>query len=130
MPRRAVVVFADRADWRPLRLLKPGFRHCFTALSGEGAWVIYEPMLHRTQVTVHVAAGEVDLARWYRDQGLAVVESAVAEPVRRVLPVRPYTCVEAVKRVLGLRAPWTFTPWQLYRLLQEKAIDTGNKIGI
>jgi hypothetical protein len=29
----------------------------------------------------------------------------------------PLTCVTVVKRVLGIHAPWVWSPWQLYRHL-------------
>ena len=36
---------------------------------------------------------------------------------KRPAPLMVFTCVEAVKRVLGLHRRLVFTPWQLYRHL-------------
>jgi hypothetical protein len=38
----------------------------------------------------------------------------------RLAPVRPFTCVEAVKRLIGIHAPWTLTPWQLFGHLTDE----------
>jgi hypothetical protein len=58
--------------------------------------------------------------RFYRQRGHRVIATTLMIPPRVLAPIRPFTCVEAVKRVLGLRAPWVFTPWQLYcHLLQH-----------
>jgi hypothetical protein len=59
----------------------------------------------------------VALGEWYRRQGLRVIETSVRAAPLRVAPLRPLTCVEAVKRVLGIHARSINTPWQLYRHL-------------
>jgi hypothetical protein len=120
--RGALVVFGGHADLWWLRLLKPGFRHCFVALAGAGGWVVVDPLSHRTCVAHIPISAELDLAGWYAAHGLTVVAAKVFSSSRRVSPIRPYSCVESVKRILGIQAGWVLTPWQLYRYL--------NKIGI
>ena len=117
---RALVVFAGHADLWWLRLLKPGFRHCFVALGDGRIWVSIEPLSHCTEVVVTPVHGPFDLAAHYRAQGLTVVETVVRNVPSTPMPWRPFTCVEGVKRVLGLRAPWVWTPWDLYRCLTEE----------
>jgi hypothetical protein len=57
---------------------------------------------------------------------MRVVETRIRPAPRRPAPLRPYTCVEAVKRILGLHAPWVITPWQLYGLLRKQpAVEIG-----
>lgn len=36
------------------------------------------------------------------------------------MPLRLYSCVESVKHILGIRAGFVLTPWQLYRHLNKK----------
>jgi hypothetical protein len=120
---RALVVFSGRADLAWLRLLRPGFRHCFVALGATGGWVCVNPLAHRTVVSVLPVEAGFDLAGWYRGRGLTVVETRIACPPRRQAPWRPYSCVEAVKRILGLRAPWVLTPWQLFRKIRDEGIN-------
>jgi hypothetical protein len=116
---RALVVFCGHADLWWLRLLRPGFRHCFVALQGGYGWVVVDPLSHRTCVARIPAGPEFDLAGWSRAHGMMVVETRVATTDKKVAPVRPYSCVESVKRILGIQAGFVLTPWQLFRYLNK-----------
>ena len=113
--RRAVVVFHGHGvrGWR--RLLRPGFRHCFAAMEEGGYWILFDPQEGRPELRV-LAGSDFDLAAFYRESGYDAVETTVRE-AGFVLPVLPATCVAAVKRIIGLRAPLVLTPRQLYRRL-------------
>lgn len=72
------------------------------------------------QPVLEVIAGEdFDLINHYRQQhGFTVV--SVDAPRREALsPFMFATCVGAAKRMLGIRAPWVLTPYQLYRYLRS-----------
>lgn len=114
-----LVVFADATDLWWLRLLRPGFRHCFVALASPGGWVIIDPMSHVTSVAHFPLIEEFDLAAWYRLHGLKVVPVKKNTTDKRVAPFLPHSCVECVKRILGIRALCVLTPWQLYRYLNK-----------
>ncbi|MBI3443836.1 MAG: hypothetical protein HY055_00325 [Magnetospirillum sp.] len=116
MPR-ALVVFSGKAELAWLRLLRRGFRHCFVVVETQAGWLCLNPLAHRTALDLWPLALEFDVAGWLRDQGLIVVEARLIQPPRRQAPVSLYSCVEAVKRVLGIHAAWVVTPWQLYRYL-------------
>ena len=121
----ALVVFADDCgSMRWLRLLRRGFRHCFVAVDDGGRWVICDPLSHQTDLTIVSGLNAGDLAAWYRGHGPLVVETVVRAAPPRPAPIRPFTCVEAVKRILGIHAPSVVTPWQLYRLLTDDAKGT------
>lgn len=117
---RAAVVFSDHTEMWWLRALKPGFRHCFVALAGERGWVVIDPLAHYTEVAPLDVPAECDLAAWYRSAGLIAIDTIPRLPPRTLAPVRLHSCVETVKRVLGLHAPLVMTPWQLYRYLLEQ----------
>lgn len=117
---RAVVVFSGSTDLWWLRLLKPGFRHCSVALAGEGGWVVIDPLSHYTEIAPLALPADYDLAGWYRDAGFDAVEIVPNLPPPVPAPWRPYSCVEATKRILGLRAPRVVTPWQLHQFLVTK----------
>jgi hypothetical protein len=62
-----------------------------------------------------------DLAAEYRRLALDVIEvMPAAVPLRRA-PLGLFTCVETAKRLLGVRARWVLTPWQLRRWLLAAA---------
>ncbi|WP_404383582.1 hypothetical protein [Caenispirillum salinarum] len=126
----ALVVFSGDTDIRWLRLLRPGFRHCFAVVRADGAWVVVDPLSHYTALRVVPELAGWDPARWFRARGLTVQPARVREPVRRLAPWRPYTCVEAVKRILGVRLPGVFTPWQLYRALGGTKTECSPKENI
>ncbi len=124
-PRQALVIFSDRIDLAWLRVLKPGFRHCFAILeSGRGRpgaapdWVIYNPLSHCTEIAIVRELESQILVSHYRNQDLLVLQTGISQPIKRPVPWRPFTCVEALKRALGLRAARVFTPWQLYKFLK------------
>ena len=113
----ALVVFVDECGLKCLQRLRRGYRHCFVAVRSGSSWVICDPLSHRTDLTIIGDFSARQLADWYRSHGLRVVQTRVLPAPLRPAPMRPYTCVEAVKRVLGMHAPWILTPWQLYRRL-------------
>ncbi|MGB1547865.1 MAG: hypothetical protein ACPHIA_04970 [Alphaproteobacteria bacterium] len=124
-----LVVFSDQTDLPWLHILKRGYRHCFLAIFQGSRWLIYDPLVHRTEIAALDLPSDFNLADWYQQHGLRVVATeTLPAPVMpspfafwAYLPLRPFTCVEAVKRVLGIRAAGVFTPWQLYRYLHQFA---------
>lgn len=114
---RALVVFGSRGDVTWLRWLRPGFRHCFVALDDGAAWLTVDPLLHRLEVRASGLPSDFDLASAYRQMDLAVLEMAPHPVPLRRAPLGLFTCVETAKRLLGIRAPWVITPWQLYRFI-------------
>ena len=118
------MVFTGSSDLKRLRWLRRGFRHCFVAVSTASGWVIYDPLSQQTDLGIVHGFSADELAGWYLNSGMRVIETRVRAAPCRPAPLRPYTCVEAVKRVLGLHAPWVVTPWQLYWLLcRQPPID-------
>jgi len=126
---RALVVFSGHTDLYWLRLLRPGFRHCFVLIESGGeadllcpsgmGWILYNPLSNATQIALWSSYDEHTIRAWLVLQGHTVVETYVRPLTARVLPWRPFTCVEAVKRALGLYAHGIFTPWQLYKLIKD-----------
>lgn len=117
--RTALVVFSGRADLKWLGILKPGFRHCFAVLEVRGRWIVYDPLSHRTEIDILDGVTLNDLIHAYRVRGLRVVSVVVPPSGLSPQPLGFYSCVEAVKRVLGIRAPGVITPWNLYKFLKK-----------
>jgi hypothetical protein len=119
--QKAWVVFSGETDWPWLRFLRRGFRHCFLVMNDGEGWISMDPLLNRTEVQVyrHLPA-DFDLPRWLMGRGYVVMPAEMEYAQEKPAPLMLFTCVEAVKRVLGLHAQFVLTPWQLYRHLQKK----------
>ena len=115
---KAWVVFSGQADMIWLKILKPGFRHCAVLLNDGRNWITIDPLSNYTDVTVHHVPLEFDLPLWMRDRGYKVLPAPMCRTLRPA-PFSVYSCVEAVKRVLGIHKRLIITPWQLYRYLQK-----------
>ncbi|NQV83446.1 MAG: hypothetical protein HQ494_06450 [Rhodospirillales bacterium] len=117
--RLALVLFSGEADMKWLRILKPGFRHCFTAIESGPRWIIYNPLSHQTEIIVIEPDDFFRLVDGYKKQGLRMVSWVTKSAPLNPAPWAPYTCVEAIKRVLGIHAYRVATPWNLYNFLKK-----------
>ena len=115
--QKAWVVFCGEAELWWLRLLRPGFRHCFVVLNDGVHWITIDPLSPHMEVVVQPVASGFDLIGWLKERGHAVATAPVRRDQLRQAPWAPFTCVEAAKRVLGLHDRRVVTPWQLYRRL-------------
>ncbi len=136
VPSRALVAFVGRTRLRWLGWLRPGFRHCFVVIEADGGCIVCDPMVNRLLIG-GLGAVTLDMVRRYCwQQGYTVLDARIDESGEGASLLRPFTCVEFVKRALSLRAPGVFTPWQLFRVLRARAtaadsgLDEGPKIGL
>jgi hypothetical protein len=113
------LAFGGEADQPWLRLLRPGFRHCFAALGDEAGWTVLEPLSGRLLVARLPVPAGFHLPEFYRRAGLAVLGPfAPAEPRQHRLPsLAPLTCVGVCRALLGPDAPFALTPYGLFRAL-------------
>jgi len=114
----AWVAFGEGRGLWWLKWLKPGFRHCFVVLGDAHRWVVIDPGSCFTDVAALDRAQNPDLPARLCAMGLTLARAPIRRDLTRPAPWRPFTCVEAVKRILGLTAPAALTPWGLYRHLQ------------
>jgi hypothetical protein len=119
----ALVVFRDHTEVACLRWLKRGFRHCAVVVRVGGEWVMIDSLLNSICVVKFASEPASRLAGRYRQAGCIVVETTIGAAPARLAPPLPFTCVEAVKRVLGIQAWTVLTPYQLYRHLRVLARD-------
>ena len=78
-------------------------------------WLACEPLKDRIELDALALPDDFNLAAFYREQGHQVLLGQRPPPkARRRFAVAPLTCVTVVKRLLGIDAPWVWTPWQLY----------------
>jgi len=114
---RALVVFHGHGGAWWGRWCRAGFKHCFIAVCDGAYWITLDGTLGRARLRV-MAASDFDLATFYRDQGFTVV-AATARDGPPFWPLILATCVGAIKRILVIRRPWIFTPYQLFEYLRS-----------
>jgi hypothetical protein len=117
--QRVWVIFGGTVDQPWLRLLKPGFRHCFAAIHDDRGWTLVDPLARRTLVQNLPIAPTMDVAHFYRRAGLTVLGPywpGEPEPTWTP-PMTPNTCVTQIRAVLGPWAPFAITPYGLWRRL-------------
>lgn len=117
--QKAWVVFTNQTDLPWLKILRKGFRHCFVILHDGEKWLSVDPLAHRLEIQVQSVPADFDLPRWLEERGHIAIRAKLHEP-QKILPLMPLTCVEVVKRVLGVRSRLVITPWQLYRHLRAE----------
>ncbi len=124
---KAWVVFSGKTDMRWLRIFKPGFRHCYVLLNDGEHWATIDPMSSYMEVSIHNLPAEFNLPLWLEDRGHCVVSAPISREPKQA-PWMVFTCVEAVKRILGVHKRWIVTPWQLYRhlTLQNYEVQKGD----
>lgn len=116
------IVFSGQSDLPWLAWLKPGFRHCYALLHDGRHWITFDPMSHYTDISVHSVPGDFDLPRWLESRGLRLIKAPVTR-LQKPAPWMLFTCVEAIKRLIGLHDRLILTPWQLYRHLENLSQD-------
>ncbi len=121
---KAWVVFSPQADMPWLKILKPGFRHCAVLLNDGRNWITIDPLSNYMDVSVHQVPLDFDLPEWMCGRGHIVMAAPLKRPPRPA-PVAVYSCVSAVKHILGIHKRFIVTPWQLYRHLQKlQSVET------
>lgn len=128
--QRVWIAFTDESRLWWLAWLRPGFRHCFAILNDGEHWLAVEPLASCMEITVLPPAPDFNLPGWLTAQGHKVVEAELQRKKMHPAPFAALNCVEVVKRVLGLRAPWIFTPYQLYRYLSQKFLQSTHITGV
>jgi hypothetical protein len=121
--QRLFIVFGGSADQWWLRLLAPGFRHCFAAIADDEGWTIIDPLSGRLLVQRLPLAAAFDLPAVYERAGLTVLGPFTPEPgrARSLPPFLPFSCVSVCRTLLGPEAPFALTPASLFRRLQSRS---------
>lgn len=100
----------ERSAWWT-RALSPRFAHVEVWRSlGDGAYLAVQPF--HDCLSADITFAEPD----------GVVQRVVARRQRGgvMFPVGVKTCVSVAKAMLGVRAAWIVTPWQLFRYVESR----------
>ena len=118
-PSQMWVVFSDDTDIRLLKLLRHGFRHCFVIMQQDERWVLIDPRANKTDIQLLPHPAHFNFPRYFTQAGKTVMKVSAMNTPQDIAPLFPWSCVETVKRVLGLHKRWILTPYQLFKYLKK-----------
>lgn len=116
-PSFVYVAFGGRKTYFWTRFLKKGFYHCFLVLGNGTDWIIIDPVLAFTDLFAMPCS---NIEGCFAEKGYKLVKTKINYDYKKVLHLRPLTCVETVKRFLGITNPWIFTPYQLFKYITKE----------
>jgi len=112
MASYAYVVFVQSSNLRYLRWIR-GFKHCYVALDFGPRLLILNPMEARTEAVIFEGGLYWPKVLAELSPGTTVLKVPICEA--RGFSFGIFSCVELVKRVIGIKNWRIITPRQLYR---------------
>ena len=110
------VGFSDETTIPVLKLLKHGFRHCFLFFVFFYNSFILDPISNRIDLSF-VPISIDYLVELFEKNNIKMVYIAERFENKKISTSGVFTCVEVVKRVLGISKPFIITPFRLYNFL-------------
>lgn len=119
MKRTYWLVFRNGNLWHQ-RFLKKGFGHVFVIMSDGRQWLKLDPRVNRLEPEILGCSRDVYMPKVYRHLGYSVVKIVLNEQKSPKNIFRPFwflTCIEIIKYIIGLKLPFCYTPYSLYKKL-------------
>ena len=97
---------------------RKGFRHC-CAFKWDGFnWLLVDPLGQGLDITILNYTSEDDVPSIFRQAGWTVIR---AKTINDKFIFRGLmTCVTVCKQLVGIKACWGVTPWQLYNYIKKE----------
>lgn len=121
------LIFSDDTDIRMLKILRRGFRHCFAIMQQGDRWILVDPRSNKTDIVLLPHPKCFNFPRYYTEQGKTVLKIHDRPTPNKIMSPFPVSCVEGLKRLIGLHAWWILTPRQLYNHLIKIQNMKGQK---
>ncbi len=118
-------MFTGKTELGWLRVLRPGFRHCAALIRDRERWMLVDPLATRLHIEVLDTPHGYNLPALMTQSHQVIVEARPLVPTRVPTLLRPLSCVEPIKHLIGLQDPFILTPFQLYRRLAAEADRHG-----
>lgn len=118
---KAYVIFVDNVSLWWLRILKEGFRHCYMLLKlrDDMGWLELNPYSNQLVIKFYDVEDSSDyILQLQKDQNLKICSIDITYAPLKCAPLNFFSCVEMVKRVLGIHSFFTITPYQLYKKIK------------
>ncbi len=126
-PQTLWIIFSDETDIRMLKIFKRGFRHCFVMMLQGDRWMLIDPRSNKTDIHLLPHPKSFNFPRYYTEHGKTVLKIPTIKTPNRILSPFPVSCVETIKRLIGLHAWTVMTPYQLYKKLVKIQNMKGSK---
>lgn len=97
---------------------RKGFRHC-CAFKWDGFnWLLIDPLGQGLDITILNYTNEDDVPSIFKQAGWTVIRVKTINDkfIFRGL----MTCVTVCKQLVGIKACWVVTPWQLYNYIKRR----------
>lgn len=119
---KGYVVFEPHTNLWWLQGLKPGFRHCYLLLEQSTEvcrwWLEVNPMSNQIMIFKRVSKLDIDYISYLEREGnCLVLPINFANPIAKCAPLGVFSCVEFMKRILGIHNILIITPYQLYNYI-------------
>lgn len=100
---------------------KPGFTHCYIMKKSEGGcfWLVVNPVWSHVIVDYRSVETFPTVRDYAGSHALVLEYKAFIDPYSKVWALGVNSCVDVVKRFLGIRRFTLFTPYQLYKYLRK-----------
>ncbi len=112
------VGFSNETTIPVLRLLKHGFRHCFVFFGDESNTFVLDPISNRVDISF-LPVGVKYMVNLFTSKNITVVYVPQRFEVKKISTTGLFTCVEVVKRVLGISKFSIITPFRLYNFIKK-----------
>lgn len=118
--KTAYVCFSGDAEIWWLRILQKGFRHCFLIQEAKDHWLVIDPLSTHLDIEMIDKKLYADLPLRLKETGLTVMRTKIMDnEVKTVKTLGVLSCVNIVKRILGVHKFSIITPAQLARFLEK-----------
>lgn len=117
----AYVVFVDNVSLWWLRFLKKGFRHCYVVLKlNRGThWIELNPYSNQLILKeFYISEKSDELFILNEDKNIKICKVKIENAPLKCAPLGFFTCVEFIKRIIGIHNVMIITPYQLYKKLK------------
>lgn len=119
-PREAWVCFTGETELWWLKALKKGFRHCFVVARNATHWLAIDPLSPHLEINILPVPHDFDLPTWLEKNGVTLSRAAIRRDQHKSAPLFICSCVEVIKRFLGIHNRSIVTPHQLYMFLTQQ----------
>lgn len=111
---------ANKNRWHH-RYLKPGFHHCYAMKKTEAGkfWIVVNPQWSHVQLDYRMVDTFPEPRDYAGDYCKIIEFQAKIDPMKTTCQLGILTCVDILKKFMGIKAFKVQTPYQLFKHLED-----------